>query len=245
MPVSTQEICPSTKLRTRECAAQYSLRVLSGQRPARGSPSVGGTPGGHSNLESGPCTGQRRLGGPLHGLFVSQRPNGKRQLLFAALQSVLSELCDEVLGKHQACTKVLCYISGGPITRAEAETAVCSLSSLHSRGSHAAISPAAAACKAGSKNDCRPSARQRACPASPLLLNGSSIYHNHSARRKRSAVSCLITAESSQEAPPARSFQPPPTYVTANGRIIASAAPSSGTDRPSMMCLRERHLHLP
>ena len=49
--------------------------------------------------------GSKEAGGPLHGLFVSQRPDGERQLLFAAFQSVLSGLCDEVLGKHKACTK--------------------------------------------------------------------------------------------------------------------------------------------
>ena len=115
-------------------------------------------------------------------------------------------------------------------TRAEAETLSCSLPGLHCRQSHAAISPAAAAGKAGSKNESRHSVRQPAYTASPLLSNGSSLHHNHSARRMHSAVSCLTTAESSQEAPTAHSIQPPPTYVTAKGRIIASAAPSSGLD---------------
>ena len=115
-------------------------------------------------------------------------------------------------------------------TKAEAETVGCSLPSLQSRGSHATVSPAAAASKAGSKHESRLSARQPAYSASPLLLSGCSLDHNHSRRSKHSAVSCLITADSSQEAPPAHSFQPPPTYVTANGRIIASAAPSSGID---------------
>ena len=117
--------------------------------------------------------------------------------------------------------------------RAEAETLSCSLPGLHSRQSHAAISPAAAAGKAGSKNDSRHSVRQPAFPARSLLSNGSSLHHSHSARCMRSAVSCLTTAESSQEAPTAHSIQPPPTYVTAKGRIIASAAPSPGLDRAS------------
>ena len=117
--------------------------------------------------------------------------------------------------------------------RAEAETLSCSLPGLHSRQSHATICPAAAAGKAGSKNDSRHSVRQPAFSARPLLSNGSSLPHSHSARRMHSAVSCLTTAESSQEAPTAHSIQPPPTYVTAKGRIIASAAPSPGLHRAS------------
>ena len=73
-------------------------------------------------------------------------------------------------------------------TRAEAETLSCSLPGLHCRQSHAAISPAAAAGKAGSKNESRHSVRQPAYTASPLLSNGSSLHHNHSARRMHSAV---------------------------------------------------------
>ena len=93
---------------------------------------------------------------------------------------------------------------------------------LHSRAGHVGTLPPAAASRAGfGKGSYRP-ARQHASSSDTPFRSRSPLKECNSAPSRRTAASCLSTATSSQDVHSTTTFQTPPTYVRANGRIIAS-----------------------
>ena len=93
---------------------------------------------------------------------------------------------------------------------------------LHSQTCHAGSLPAAAANRAGFRKGSYSLARQQAFSSDLYLSSRDSLKQQQSASSRRTAASCLSTATSSQDVQSTAAFQTPPTYVRANGRIIAS-----------------------
>ncbi len=97
---------------------------------------------------------------------------------------------------------------------------------LHSASCHVGSLPAAAASRAGFGKGSYSLARQQPFSSDLYLSRRDALNKEHSASSRRTAASCLSTATSSQDVQSTAAFQTPPTYVRANGRIIASKYPS-------------------
>ena len=95
-------------------------------------------------------------------------------------------------------------------------------SHLHSGVGHVGTLPTAAASRAGFGKASYSLARQHALNSDTPLSSRFAVKEQHSAPSRRTAASCLATATSSQDVQSTTAFQTPPTYVRANGRIIAS-----------------------
>ena len=130
------------------------------------------------------------------------------------------------LGSSSTALSIVSHCARYP-PKPQARAIYSSNLSLHRGISHAGASPSAAACKAGSRNRCHSLARQQGLCSDSFLSTGVAIDQHHIAPSRRTAASCSLTAESSQDVQSTTAFQTPPTYVKANGRIIASKISSS------------------
>lgn len=88
--------------------------------------------------------------------------------------------------------------------------------------SHAGTLPTAAASRAGTERGSCSLAKQHAFSTETISRRRFGAIEEHVAPSRRTAASCLATATSSQDVQSATAFQTPPTYVQANGRIVAS-----------------------
>ena len=93
---------------------------------------------------------------------------------------------------------------------------------LHSGIGHAGTLPTAAASRAGTGKGSYSLARQHALSADTILRSRAAANEEYAASSRRTAASGPATATSCQDVQSATAFQTPPTYVRANGRIIAS-----------------------
>lgn len=125
------------------------------------------------------------------------------------------------LGRIRPVPSIVAHHRQHP-ARARAELSNSSTLCPHTSPRHAGTSPAAAACKAGSRRGCHSVARQPVSRPNASLRREQYLSSQHSALSRHSSTCCSFTATSSQEAETTTAFQAPPTYVTANGRIIAS-----------------------
>ena len=130
------------------------------------------------------------------------------------------------LGSSSTALDIVSHCTPYP-PKSQARASNSSNFALHSGSSHPGASPSAAACKAGSRNRWHSLARQQGLRSAPFLSTGVAIDQHHIAPSRRTAASCSLTAESSQDVQSTTAFQTPPTYVKANGRIIASKISSS------------------
>ena len=170
--------------------------------------------------EGGPCIVKRLAG--LCMAFTFRGAHTARGSFGSHLSSQPSTAgVGSTLGSNRTASAVASQSSR--LSSAAAASASCGIPlCLHSVSCHADSLPAAAASRAGFGKGSYSLARQRAFSSDLYLSSRNALNQQDSASSRRTAASCLSTATSSQDVHSTAAFQTPPTYVQANGRIIAS-----------------------
>ena len=172
------------------------------------------------NSGRGPCTVKRLAG--LCMAFTFRGAHSARDSFRLQLSSQPSAGCaPSPLGRITPVPSIVAHYRQHP-ARASAELSNSSRFCSHTLPSRVGRSPAAAACKAGSRRGGHSVARQPLSRPNAFLRRKQPFSSQHSALPRHPSTCCSFTATSSQEAETTTAFQAPPTYVTANGRIVAS-----------------------